>query len=137
MRFEDANEMLKPGYLPFESGYQELDDGKWVVAALTRMPGCRAKMIDWWFSWLGDIEWYRLWHPRDHVYSAWENRVNGRYIGASHIVHEYLAGTDGPLYKLRIDIRLIERLEQSGCKSIFAHVRTTGDLLFIDSSGSY
>ena len=32
MRFEDANEMLKPGYLPFESGYQEIEDGKWVVA---------------------------------------------------------------------------------------------------------
>ena len=46
MRFEDANEMLKPGYLPFESGYQEIEDGKWVVAGLTRMPGCRAKMVD-------------------------------------------------------------------------------------------
>ena len=105
MRFEDANEMLKPGYLPFESGYQELEDGKWVVAGLTRMPGCRAKMVDWWFSWLGDIEWYRLWHPRDHVYSGWENRVSGKYIGASHLVHEYLAGKDGPLYKLRVSFR--------------------------------
>ncbi len=103
MRFEDANEMLKPGYLPFESGYQELEDGKWVVAGLTRMPGCRAKMVDWWFGWLGDIDWYRLWHPRDHVYSGRENRVNGKYIGASHLVHEYLAGKDGPLFKLRID----------------------------------
>ena len=27
MRFEDANDLLKPGYLPFESGYQELEDG--------------------------------------------------------------------------------------------------------------
>ena len=43
MRFEDANEMLKPGYLPFEFGYQELEDGKWVVAGLTRMPGCPGK----------------------------------------------------------------------------------------------
>ena len=103
MRFEDANDMLRPGYLPFESGYQELEDGKWVVAGLTRMPGCRAKMVDWWFSWLGDISWYRLWHPTDHVYSGWENRVDGKYIGASHLVHEYLAGKDGPLYKLRVD----------------------------------
>lgn len=103
MRFEDANDLLKPGYLPFESGYRELDGGKWVVAGLTRMPGARAKMVDWWFSWLGDIEWYRLWHPTDHVYSGWENRVNGKYIGGSHLVHEYLAGKDGPLHKLRID----------------------------------
>ena len=103
MRFEDANDLLKPGYLPFESGYQDLGDDKRVVAGLTRMPGCRAKMVDWWFSWLGDIEWYRLWHPTDHVYSGWENRVNGKYIGGSHLVHEYLAGKDGPLYKLRVD----------------------------------
>ena len=102
MRFEEANDLLKPGYLPFESGYHEVEDGKWVVAGLTRMPGCRAKMIDWWFSWLGDIEWYRLWHPTDHVYSGWENRVDGKYIGASHLVHEYLGGRDGPLYKLRV-----------------------------------
>ena len=86
LRFEDANDMLRPGYLPFESGYQELEDGKWVVAGLTRMPGCRAKMVDWWFSWLGDISWYRLWHPTDHVYSGWENRVDGKYIGASRVV---------------------------------------------------
>ena len=105
MRFEDANEMLKPGYQPFESGYQELEDGKWVVAGLTRMPGCKAKMVDWWFGWLEGIESYRLWHPRDHVYSGWENRTPGSYIGASHLVHEYLAGADGPLHKLRVSFR--------------------------------
>ena len=66
------------------------------------MPGCRAKMIDWWFSWLGDTQWYRLWHPTDHIYSGWEDRVEGRYVGASHIVHEHFAGADGPLHKLRI-----------------------------------
>jgi hypothetical protein len=102
LRFEDANDLLKPGYLPFESGYLALDDGKWVVAALTRMPGSRAKMVDWWFSWLGDIEWYRLWHPTDHVSSAWENRIDGRYIGASHIVEEYFGGRDAPALKRRI-----------------------------------
>lgn len=105
MEFERANDLLSPGYLPFESGYTELGDGRRLVAALTRMPGCRAKMVDWWFSWLGGIEWYRLWHPRDHVFSDWENRVDGRYIGASHLVHEYLAGDDGPLYKLRINFQ--------------------------------
>jgi DAPG hydrolase PhiG domain len=102
MRFAEANDLLKPGYLPFESGYLELEDGKWVVAALTRMPGVRAKMVDWWFSFCGDIEWYRLWHPTEHVSSAWENRIDGRYIGASHIVEEYFGGRDGPLHKRRI-----------------------------------
>ena len=104
MRFEDANEMLKPGYLPFESGYQELEDGKWVVAGLTRMPGCsgedgRLVVLAGSATSTGTGSGI----PRDHVYSGWENRVNGKYIGASHLVHEYLAGKDGPLYKLRID----------------------------------
>ena len=103
MRSEEANDLLRPGYLRVESGYQEVEDGKWTVAGLTRMPGCRAKMIDWWFSWLGDIAWYRLWHPTDHVYSGWENRVNGKYIGASHLVEEHLGGRDAPLERLRID----------------------------------
>jgi len=39
MRFEDANDLLKPGYLPFESGYREIEDGKWVVASFTRTTG--------------------------------------------------------------------------------------------------
>lgn len=103
MEFEQANDLLKPGYLPIESGYMELSDGKRLVAALTRMPGCRAKMVNWWFGWLGGTDQYKLWHPTDHVFSDWENRVDGNYVGASHLVHEYLAGSDGPLYKLRID----------------------------------
>src|SRR5262249_31107738 len=103
MELSRANDLLNPGYLPFESGYWDLADGKRLVAALTRMPGCRAKMVHWWFSWLGGTEQYKLWHPRDHVFSGWENRHDGKYIGASHLVHEYLAGPSGPLFKLRIN----------------------------------
>ena len=98
MELGQANDLLNPGYLPFESGYWDLADGKRLVAALTRMPGCRAKMVHWWFSWLGGTEQYKLWHPRDHIFSDWENRRDGNYIGASHLVHEYLAGPSGPLY---------------------------------------
>ena len=45
MELSRANDLLNPGYLPFESGYWDLPDGKRLVAALTRMPGCRAKMV--------------------------------------------------------------------------------------------
>ena len=69
MELGQANDLLNPGYLPFESGYRDLTDGKRLVAALTRMPGCRAKMVHWWFSWLGGTEQYKLWHPRDHIFS--------------------------------------------------------------------
>jgi hypothetical protein len=102
MDVHQANDLFMPGYLPFESGYADLSDGRKVVAALTRMPGCRARMVDWWFSWLGGTDQYKLWHPTDHLFSDWENRINGKYIGGAHLVHEYLAGTTGPIYRLRI-----------------------------------
>ena len=105
IRFEEANALLEPGYQPFESGYQELEDGKWVVAGLTRMVGARAKMVQWWFGWLGDISWYRLWHPVDHISSDWEGRKGGDYIGASHLVEEHLGGKHTPVERLRVSFR--------------------------------
>jgi DAPG hydrolase PhiG domain len=128
MEFEDCNHLLDPGYLPFESGYKDLAAGKKLVAALTRMPGCRAKMVHWWFGWLGGIEQYRLWHPRDHVASAWVNRVDGSYIGASHVVSEYLAGPTGPVYDLTIDFHHpheifdVERYDRSGAIAVCARI---------------
>jgi len=105
MRFENVSDLLKPGYLPFESGYLGYDDGYKTVAALTRMPGCRAKMVHWWFGWLGGTDQYKLWHPVDHLFSDWEGREDGNYIGASHLVHEYLAGPSGPVFKLKIQFQ--------------------------------
>jgi hypothetical protein len=105
MRFSEANDLLNPGYLKVESGVVDYADGHKTVCALTRMPRCRAKMVEWWFRWLGGTEQYRWWHPRDHLFSDWEGRVPGTHIGSSHLVHEYLAGSDGPIYKLRINFR--------------------------------
>ena len=128
MEFGEVNSLLDAGYLPFESGYKDLSDGKMLVAALTRMPGCRAKMVDWWFSWLGGIEQYRWWHPTDHVSSAWENRTDGRYVGAHHLVEEYLAGASGPLFSLRIsfheptDIFDASRYRASGALAVCARI---------------
>ena len=104
MRFEDRNDLLKPGYLPFESGIVRYGDGHVTIAALTRMPHCRAKMVHWWFGWLGGTDQYKLWNPRDHVYRDWEGRVGGNYIGAHHLVEEYLGGS-GPVHRLRISFR--------------------------------
>jgi hypothetical protein len=131
MELHEANDLLNPGYLAFESGYRQLSAGKQLVAALTRMPACRAKMVRWWFSWLGGTDQYKLWHPTDHVFSDWENRRDGNYIGASHLVHEYLAGPSGPLFKLRINFHDPEELfdperyRRSGALAICARI---GDL---------
>jgi hypothetical protein len=131
MDFSERNDLFNPGYLPFESGYVDLPDGKRTVAALTRMPNCKAKMVDWWFSYLGGTEQYKLWHPIDHLFSDWENRIDGKYVGSSHLVHEYLAGPSGPVYKLRINFRDpseffdAQRYKDSGAVAICARL---GDL---------
>jgi hypothetical protein len=54
---------------------------------------------------LHSAEHYKWWHPRDHVHSdCIGERGTGRYIGGTHIAHEYFGG--GPtLFKLRINFR--------------------------------
>jgi hypothetical protein len=128
MEFKACNLLLEPGYLPFESGYRDLEGGKKLVAALTRMPACRARMVHWWFGWLGGIEQYKLWHPRDHLASAWVNRNGANYIGASHLVSEYLAGPSGPVYDLSIDFHHPheifdpEHYDRSGAMAVCARI---------------
>ncbi len=104
MRFEDRSDLLNPGYLPFESGIQRYEDGYVTVAALTRMPHCRAKMVHWWFGWLGGTEQYKLWHPTDHVFLETKGIENGNYYGASHLIEERLAGSE-EIHKLRVDFQ--------------------------------
>lgn len=105
MRFDQVGNLLHQGYLDVESGVVDLDGGFKTVCALTRMPQARAKMVEWWFGWLGGTEQYKLWHPTDHLFSDWENRTGNTHIGSSHLVHEYLGGADGPVFKLRINFR--------------------------------
>jgi hypothetical protein len=103
---EQVDRLLDPGYLPLESGYMRLSNGYYLVAVLTRMPYCDRKMIEWWFAYgLSPKEHtsiYKLWHPVDHLYGAWDDRWSpGNYIGASHIIEETLGGRP-PVAKLRI-----------------------------------
>lgn len=50
MRFDCINALLTPGYLKMESGVVDYDDGFKTVCAFTRMPRCKAKMVQWWFG---------------------------------------------------------------------------------------
>lgn len=103
MFIEEVNKLLEPGYLPFETGYKRLANGHMHIAVLTRMPRCAAKMVDWWFGYAGDTEKYKTWHPKDHIIGDWDEKWRpGHYIGASHLVHEYIGGE---LVKLRITFR--------------------------------
>jgi hypothetical protein len=103
MRIEEANRLLDPGYLPTESGWVRHDDGTLHVASRTAMPGCKGRMIDFWFGFLRTTEHYKWWHPTDHVWCEWVGeRGTGQYVGGTHNVHEYIGGE---LAKLRIHFR--------------------------------
>ena len=93
MRFEDRGSLLAPEELPYLSGVERLADGILHVAVLTRMPKVSPPMIDWWFGeYMQTTEQYKRWHPRDHVWMAWENKRPGTHVGAKHLVHEYIGG---------------------------------------------
>ena len=84
----------------YKTEVKRLPDASFLVAVRTAMPNVKAEMVRWWFAdYLQTTEHYRLWHPKDHVWMSWENKVPGEIIGASHLVHEYIGSE---LSKLRI-----------------------------------
>ena len=84
----------------YVSETRRLFDGSYLVAVRTPMPSVKAGMVRWWFAdFLNTTEHYNWWHPTDHVWMDWENKIPGKIIGASHLVHEYIGGE---ISKLRI-----------------------------------
>lgn len=93
MLFDQINSLLAPDGLPYLSGVERLPGGVLHVAVLTRMPGVSPRMIEWWFGeYLQTTEHYKRWHPRDHIWMSWEDKLPGTHIGAKHCVHEYIGG---------------------------------------------
>ena len=96
----DAEATLIDGPDRYQTEKKRLVDGTYLVSVRTPMPNVSADMVRWWFSdYLQTTEHYKLWHPNDHVWMDWENKVHGEIYGASHLVHEYIGGEMG---KLRI-----------------------------------
>ncbi|MBC7246290.1 MAG: hypothetical protein H5T73_00725 [Actinobacteria bacterium] len=64
----DRNDLMRPGYLPVETGYTVMPDGSGFAATLVRMPGVTPEMLDWWFNWhpLEGLR-YALWCPVAHT----------------------------------------------------------------------
>jgi hypothetical protein len=90
MVIEEGKELLKPGYLPVETGYYHLPNGNILMRTLTRMPRCKGEMVDWFFGYM-DSEIYRLWEPDHHESFEWVDGWRpGHYIGASHVTREYI-----------------------------------------------
>lgn len=98
--YRDTSGLLADGYTEFETGVRRQPNGVYQVRALTRMPNVKAEMVRWWFAdYMQTTEHYKRWHPKDHVWMAWENKQPGEHVGASHLVHEYIGDE---LSKLRI-----------------------------------
>jgi transposase-like protein len=50
MYLEEVNQLLKPGYLPMETGFCRLPNGQMFVAALTRKHGRSSDWVEWCFG---------------------------------------------------------------------------------------
>lgn len=93
-----------PGYAEGEPGFKtevkRLPNGVYEVSALTPMPGVTPEMVRWWFAdYMQTSEHYQRWYPGAHVWMDWENKMPGEFVGASHLVHEYIGDE---MQKLRI-----------------------------------
>jgi len=96
--YRDISGLFETG--SFASKFYRQRNGVYRVQAHTDMPGVTPAMVRWWFAdYMQTTEHYQRWHPKAHVWMDWENKIPGKVIGASHLVHEYLGTT---LHKLRI-----------------------------------
>ena len=99
MDLGNVGDLIRPGYLPLETGIARCADGGLSVAVWTAWPGTTGEMIDWWFGWhLARTERYKLWHPQAHQFAQPRfdlSDVPGlsdreRYIGNTSWVDEYI-----------------------------------------------
>ena len=96
----DADYLKAENAADFKTEIFRHANGIYEVSAHTEMPGVTPEMVRWWFAdYMQTTDHYKRWHPEAHIWMDWENKVPGEYVGASHLVHEYI-GKD--LQKLRI-----------------------------------
>lgn len=101
MLLQDVEQLILPGYSSLETGYRRLSNGQYCVAAIGQVADYKSKWVDWLYGYLTkDTKAYIASAPKTHVYGEWDdNWKPGHYIGASHYIQEYLAGS---LMKFRI-----------------------------------
>jgi len=75
----------------FKTEVHRHPNGIYEVSAHTLMPNVTPEMVRWWFAdYMQTTEHYKRWYPTAHVWMDWENKKAGEYVGASHLVHEYI-----------------------------------------------
>lgn len=106
----DAGQLLDPEPLALEMGIEWVKEGELHVASRTDMPGCKGRMLEWWFRFAPDTKQYAWWHPLDHVSSEWKETSAQTHLGSTHIVRERLGGDQ----VLRIHINFCDPAELVG-----------------------
>ncbi len=67
------------------------------------LPGVTLEMLDWWWKNMVDPEYYKLWHPEDHISIEWEVPPSRKdNVGAIHVAEERIGVI--PAKKLRIKV---------------------------------
>ncbi len=99
-RYQNEVTALLVGSTPVREGIERLPDGRLRVTVVSKVSDVKAEMVDWWFGYMRTTADYKLWHPEDHEWMDWDEiYAPGRYVGASHLVHERIGGR---LQKLRV-----------------------------------
>lgn len=83
-----ANEVLAPGYLPFETGYRRLDAVQMEIASLHRLHGVNGAMLEWWMRQIGrHDDWLTRQHPDDTRLLEWVRKPpENEFVGARIVI---------------------------------------------------
>ncbi|MTD53857.1 DAPG hydrolase family protein [Amycolatopsis pithecellobii] len=93
MDLPEIDQLLTPGPLPLETGYERLPNGALHAAVRTDMHDCTGEMLEWWFRWRCDTQKYIWWHPVDHRSSTWQGKLSAdTHIGSEHVISEFFSG---------------------------------------------
>lgn len=80
------DDLLRPTPLRLETGIARLDGGALAVSVRTDLPGCKGRMLEWWFKQFDSTQHLLWWHPLDHIsHDGWDEhwRKGENYVGAT------------------------------------------------------
>ncbi len=65
---EEMNNILRSNALQQEVGYQQFENGDWLVSMTCPLPGITPEMVHWWLWWhCQENLRYQIWFPGEHI----------------------------------------------------------------------
>lgn len=104
-----------------DQGFRELKSESIDLIVEHELNGVTPEMIDWWWQNMVKSNYYKLWHPDDHISIEWEvPPMNEGNVGAIHVAEERIG--EFPARRLRIQV---VDPATSPIVATFSHVRAT------------